>query len=235
MQRGDEQARAAQWLFASAFQGVLSTHSLEHSGYPFGSVVPFALDHGGAPVMLLSHLAQHTRNIDANPCCGLTLLEPGTGDVQQRGRLSAPGDVQQVETTPQIARYFDYFPHSRAYYDQLGFRFYRFQPVRLHWNGGFATARWFAASRILRANPFDRDTEQRLLAHLNAGHADAMRHYLPATGASDAHGAAVMVGIDGTGVDLRQGDRLHRVALPRAIATPDEARAVLIEMAGSAG
>lgn len=53
--------------------GVLSTHSQAHPGYPFGSVVPYCLDNVGFPLLLLSHLAQHTRNLMAEPRCALTL------------------------------------------------------------------------------------------------------------------------------------------------------------------
>lgn len=63
----------AQSLWAGRFQGVLSTHSQAHPGYPFGSVVPYCLDNVGFPLLLLSHLAQHTRNLMAEPRCALTL------------------------------------------------------------------------------------------------------------------------------------------------------------------
>ena len=232
MQTGDEQAERAWQLLAGAFHGVLSTHSHEHEGYPFGSVVPYVLDANGLPLMLLSHLSQHTRNLDADPRCGLTVMEPGDGDVQQRGRLSAIGEVLPVAPATDAGHYFDYFPHSRPYYDQLGFRFYRFTPRRFHWNGGFATARWFASDRLIRANPLPCDVRARIVGHMNQDHSDALSQYLNRTDIpSDA--AVAMVGIDATGMDLRVADTLHRVALLRPIASADEAREVLVEMAAT--
>jgi putative heme iron utilization protein len=230
MQNSNLQAYLARQLLAGAFQGVLSTHSLEHAGYPFGSVVPYVLDQNGLPLLLLSHLSQHTKNVDADPRCGLTLLDHGTGDVQERSRLSALGDLAMLAQTPDAGRYFAYFPQSETYFRQLGFRFYRFEPKRFHWNGGFATARWFSVDRIVRANPLNREVQARIVAHMNQDHADALRHYLadrePPAPAADA----VMVGIDAEGIDLRVHDRLHRIPLTREIRSADEAREVLVEM-----
>ena len=211
--------------------GVLSTHSLEHEGYPFGSVVPYVLDREGKPLMLLSHLSQHTKNLEADGRCGLTVMESGRGDVQTRSRLSIVGDVVGINPTPGMERYFDYFPQTQTYYEQLGFRFYRFEPARFHWNGGFATARWFAASRIIRANPLDPEVESRILAHMNQDHGDSLRHYLGHPGGQAPDSPVVMVGMDAEGIDLRVADELYRVPLPREIGTAEQARAVLIEMA----
>lgn len=230
MSTGDEHALSARNLFAGAFYGVLSTHSVEHSGYPFGSVVPYVPDRDGNPLMLLSHLSQHTRNLDADGRCSLTVVEPGEGDVQTRARLSALGDVSTADSTEDTQRYFEYLPHTRVYHEQLGFRFYRFRPRRFHWNGGFATARWFDASRILRTNPFDHQTEQQILAQLNRSDAEAFRQTL--AGKIDPDSDLVAVGIDAEGLDLRMDDRLRRISLSREVGTAAEAQTVLAAMAG---
>lgn len=230
MNAGEEQARSARHLFAGTFYGVLSTHSLEHPGYPFGSVVPYVPDRDGNPLMLLSHLSQHTHNLDADGRCSLTVMEAGEGDVQTRARLSALGDVSAADPAAEMQRYFAYLPQTRVYYEQLGFRFYRFRPRRFHWNGGFATARWFDASRILHTNPFDPETEQQILAQLNRTGAEAFLRTLademnPDTGLT-------AVGIDGEGVDVRAGDRLRRIGLSREVGTLAEAQTVLAGMVG---
>jgi putative heme iron utilization protein len=231
-QNDDQPSRAARQLLSSALHGVLSTHSLEHPGYPFGSVGPYALDQQGLPVFLLSHLSQHTRNLGQDPRCGLTLLEPGPGDVQQRGRLSAVGDVEAADPSTVAARFLRYYPQARMYFEELGFRFYRFRPLRFHWNGGFATARWFGANRILRANPFSADQEAAIVAHMNRDHPAALRRYLDGSGAGPLSDDAVsLVGIDAEGMDLRQGDRLYRVVLAQEIHDPGQARTVLSAMA----
>ena len=235
MQHREEQTQSVRWLLASRCQGVISTHSLEHPGYPFGSVVPYVLNNSGMPLMLLSHLSQHTKNLEANAQCGLTVAETGTGDIQQLGRLSAIGDVDKVDGAQDAERYFRYFPQSRMYHDELGFKFSRVVPRRFHWNGGFATASWFGTDRIVRANPLTADEEAGIVAHMNGDHADAVLHYWRRAGNENASEAAVlMVGIDAEGMDLRRDDRLYRIPLSRTIDSTGAARTVLVDMAQSA-
>lgn len=231
MQSGDEQAQAAHQLLAGTYRAVLSTHSLDLEGYPFGSVVPYACGRDGLPLLLLSHLSQHTKNLVADARCGFTVVEHGDGDVQQLARLSGLGRVVPCEENGDAGRYFAYFPQSRMYFEELNFHFFRFVPERFHWNGGFATARWFSPDRIVRTNPFDAATEQRICSHMNEDHADALRGYLGARLAADAE-AVVMCGIDSEGMDLRSGDRLFRVPFERSIADAKDAREILVEMAG---
>jgi len=231
MNSGDDQADVARQVLAGTFHGVLSTHSLEQTGYPFGSVVPYVLDQDGLPLLLLSHLAQHTKNLDADGRCGLTVVEAGARDVQERGRLSAVGDVRPSGSDADSERYFRYFPHARMYFEQLGFRFYRFTPLRFHWNGGFATARWLGIDRIVRANPLSRESQEQILAHMNQNHADALRQYLMATDGINETDGVSMLGIDAEGIDLRAMDKLRRIPLTRTIGSDAEARQVLVEMA----
>ena len=230
MQTTDDPAYSARQLWAGAFRAVLSTHSLDEQGYPFGSVVPYVLDGTGSPLLLLSHLSQHTRNIDADSRCGFLVAEAGEGDIQQLARLSALGDTRAVDAGDAAQRYFACFPQTRDYFEQLGFRFYRFEATRFHWNGGFATARWFGRDRILRDNPFAPLIQERIVNHMNQDHADTLRHYLEQRSGIAPDADVVLVGIDAEGIDLRHGDQLQRLALPRRIATADEARAVLVEM-----
>ncbi|MEA1053026.1 DUF2470 domain-containing protein [Lamprobacter modestohalophilus] len=231
----DQQAAAARQVLAGSFHGVLSTHSLELAGYPFGSVVPYVLDQEGLPLLLLSPLSQHTKNLEADSRCGLTVVEEGEGDVQQRGRLSAVGKVTPCGADADGERYFCAFPHSRLYVEQLDFRFYRFTPLRFHWNGGFATARWFGNDRILRANPLSPEAQRRIIAHMNQDHRDTLRGYLRTIDATAGEEEVAMIGIDAEGIDVRVADRLRRIPLLRPIGSPVEAREVLVEMATQPG
>lgn len=231
----DDPAYRARQLWAGGFQATLSTHSVDQAGFPFGSVVPYVLGRDGYPMLLLSHLSQHTRNVEADNRCGLLVSERGDGDVQALGRLSAMGRMRRLESDDDIDRYFACFPHTRPYLDELGFRFYRFVPVKLHWNGGFATARWLGRDRILRDNPFPAHVEARIVEHMNRDHQDALRHYLglPAD-PTDAEPVA-MVGIDAEGICLRHRDRLHRVASPGPMRSAATARETLAAMAAGTG
>ncbi len=223
----------ARRLYAGRFEGVLSTHSLEHPGYPLGSLVPYSLDRQGRPLILISHLAQHTRNLAMDPRCALTLVEPGEADPQQRMRLSLIAEAHRIkDRVDELAeRHFRYFPAARPYFEELNFSFYRLEPVHAHLVGGFGAARWLGSDRLLSANPFDAATERAIVEHMNLEHRDALARYLRAIGLSEPPQPLSLAGIDGTGIDIRAAERLLRVPLPRKITTPADAREELVAMA----
>ena len=80
---------ARQFLHRSR-KGVLSTHSARFAGYPFGSIAPFVVDHSGCPVILISTLAEHTKNILQNPHVSLIVLDDAD-DMQANARLTVLG------------------------------------------------------------------------------------------------------------------------------------------------
>jgi heme iron utilization protein len=91
-----EKAVAARRLLNHQSVGVLSTQSLDVEGYPFGSIAPYALDYSGQPLLLISEIAQHTRNIKQNNKVSLTVFERYADDPQAGGRLTWIGDAVLV-------------------------------------------------------------------------------------------------------------------------------------------
>lgn len=234
MTRADDDqdpGRQARALLAGRFEAVLSTLAVDPPDQPFGSAVPYCLDPEGRPLLLLSHLAQHTNHLMAHPRCSLTVVASGGGDLQQRARLTCLGRALPVEPE-QGRRYLNHFPQGRFYLDELNFRCYRVEPERFHWNGGFATARWLGTDRVLRTNPFDAEQEQAILDHMNSDHADALVGYLRRAGvAVDDDDSPGMVGMDGEGITLRLGDDLHRITLRAEVSDMAGARAALVALA----
>lgn len=227
----------AQRFYASRFQAVLASHSVEFEGYPFGSTIPYCLDRTGWPLILLSHLAQHTRNLDTNPKCALTIVEAGDCDIQKLMRLTLIGEAEELdhEDKDLPERYFRYFPDKREFYQEYNFRFYHIRPERFYLVGGFGAARWLGSDRLLRGNPFSAGQENSLLKHANGDMADGLQQLLKREHPAGFNPAtpALLVGMDGQGLDLRQGESLFRITLPRTVATPKEAREALEGMVGS--
>lgn len=220
----DERFEEVRQLWAGRFQAVISTHSLAEPGYPFASVVPYCLDREGRPLLLLSHLAQHTKNLTADPRCGLSVAQPTEGDVQQTLRLSCPADAELVDANDRAshARWFRYFPSSRPYFEQLNFRLYRLKPRRFHVNGGFAAARWLGNERVLRESPLDDVAEVQLLLAL-----EDLRGLL--TGLAGHPGQPPrLAGVDPWGLDLAHGPRLHRIALRGPLTTVESLRSAAL-------
>ena len=203
-------------LWTGRFQGVLSTHSQAHPGYPFGSLVPYCLDPSGRPLFQFSHLAQHTRNLLADPRCAFTVTEATLEDVQQILRLTCLGECRPAtagldETTE---RYFRYYPDSRPYLEQLNFRLFRLEPQQLHLNGGFATARWAGAERLLRPPFVSGESEIPLLKRIAPRMETLGRRLLRRHPDASAAVPVTVVGADASGIDVRQEGRLVRVVLP---------------------
>lgn len=222
--------RAARRVLLETWYGVLSTHSAALPGYPFGSVVPYALDAEGRPVILIANIAQHYRNVTADPRVSLIVLAPGE-DVQAAGRLTLLADAEAVplaeEDTAQ--RYYEYFPDARDYHLTHGFHFFRLRPVRARFIGGFGSIHWLAPETVLRPNPFPWALQRSMIEHMNSDHTDAMRAWCALAGlATGPDREPVLAGVDAEGCHLRLGSRVLRVEFARPA---EDAAAVRREMA----
>jgi putative heme iron utilization protein len=200
-------------LWTESFSGLLSTHSLKFPGYPFGSLLPICRDPKGNPLLLISDLAQHTRNLDNNPLCSLTFNEPGDGDVQQLARLTCLASAEAVTSASASERFFRYFPSSRRYHKELNFNFYRLTIQHYYFIGGFGAARWFDGSRIQPPCPYSTADESEILYQMNAHDHHLLQRYLEKQGAAQEFAKPEAVGADPQGVDIRDGQILKRLQL----------------------
>ena len=109
-----DKALTARRLLHHQSVGVLSTHSVDVEGYPFGSIAPFILNYDGEPTMLISDIAQHTRNIKHNNKVSLTVFDQCTDDPQASSRLTWIGDAELINPsdTEIRHRYLHYFPSA---------------------------------------------------------------------------------------------------------------------------
>ena len=197
-------------LWSEAFHGLLSTHSVKYEGYPFGSLLPICRDAQGLPLLLISHLAQHTRNIDKDPRCSLTLVRQNHADVLQWTRLTCIGDAEPITSNSALERYCRYFPDGRHYHKELNFNLYRLQPSHCYLIAGFGSARWFDVSRVLSSPRFHTAAELEILYQLNARDHDLLDRVLTHHGKQPLQRAHA-VGADPRGLDIRQGDHLIRL------------------------
>lgn len=222
----------ARELLLKEYRGVLSTHSKAMPGFPFGSVVSYCLDAQGCPLILISRIAQHTHNLQQDGKCSLLVGERGAEDVQAVGRLTLLAEAKKLAEPAQIdaaaARYYRYFPESRDYHQVHDFDFWRLQPVRWRYIGGFGAIHWL--EQVDLANPFAGESEQGMLEHMNADHAAAIAHYVELAGLP-AHEPAQLVGIDSEGFHLRIGKSLYWLAFPTSCNSPGAVRQALVQLA----
>ncbi len=174
-------------LLHSVPEAALATHSTTLDGFPFASAVPFVTDAHHRPIMLISGLAEHSRNLQANPRASLMIAKTlGEGEM---ARVSLMGEVHPIEADPLlVARYLRYHPHAERFLQLGDFRFHRFEPVRVLTVGGFAKANWLEGGRLIEAPVIALNDESELLARYeNAGHRDCQLR------GSDAFGADALL------------------------------------------
>lgn len=197
------QRTASEFLRAGRY-GVLATHSRSLPGYPFGSITPYVLGAVGEPVIYISTLAEHTRNINTDPRVSLTVFDPAdAADPQAGARLTwiAEAHALSADAAGAVAeRYYRFFPAARAYAGTHDFSFYALRPVRLRYIGGFGKIGWIEPYEIDLSNPLA-DAEAGIVEHMNRDHADALRAYCRHFFGRDAQ-QATLVGADADGVDL---------------------------------
>ncbi len=225
------QRTASEFLRAGRY-GVLATQSRSLPGYPFGSITPYVLSAVGEPVIYISTLAEHTKNIGADGRVSLTVFDPAdAADPQAGARLTWLGDAYALAADAAAAiaaRYYRFFPAAAAYAGTHNFSFYALRPLRLRYIGGFGKIGWIEPQEIDLTNPLA-DAEAGIVAHMNDDHADAVRAYCRHFFGRDPQQAS-LVGADADGVDLLADGAVLR--LPFAARAPDSTalRQQLIEL-----
>jgi heme iron utilization protein len=207
--------------------------TLTEAGAPFATLTAIATDHDGTPILLLSRLAQHTRNLERDGRCSLLLAQGGRGDPMAHPRLTLVARAARAESPTARARFLSRNAKAQLYADFPDFSFWRAEIEAVHLNGGFARAADFGPARLLTdTNGAEAliAAEADILGHMNTDHADALALYAEKlAGAKPGQWRAS--GIDPEGLDLVCGDATARVAFPKAIKTPGESREMLVELA----
>jgi putative heme iron utilization protein len=218
--------------------GTLSTMSRKHPGFPFGSLMPFALELSGRPIFLISNMAMHTQNLKSDPRCSLFVGQGGSdGDLLGAARATLIGHAEPVPEQDAASvreQYLARHENSRYWVDFTDFSFFRLQPIDLYYVGGFGVMGWVDAGDYEHAAPDPlAETAPGILAHMNTDHVDSM--ILLARSYAEMEAAeASMTSVDRLGFSLRlktdEGIKGTRINFLRSVATAREAREVLIEM-----
>ncbi|CUA99381.1 HugZ family pyridoxamine 5'-phosphate oxidase [Thiomonas bhubaneswarensis] len=222
-------------LFVRQHQnGVLSTLSKRLGGFPFGSVSPYVLDHEGHPVILISTLAEHTKNIDADPRVSL-IVHPCAEDMQAAGRVTLVARAERLpDKTAFGARYLRYLPQAADYFAMHDFHFYRLRVEDVRYIGGFGKIHWIRPERYAPpAAPALAEAEDGILEHMNADHAHNLREYCRHVHGVDVLDAS-MVGIDCDGFDVRADGHVLRFDFATPVLDAEAARAALVDLARQA-
>ncbi len=225
----------AKLLLREARTGALAT-LMAQTGDPYCSLVNIATAADGSPLLLISQLAIHTRNIQSDPRISLMLDERKPGDPLEGARVMLMGSAAPDDSADARRRFLARQPDAGMYADFKDFGFYRVGVTGAHLVAGFG--------RILDLTPGDVLTdvsgadellaaEAGAVAHMNEDHADTLRLYATRLrGAPD--GDWRCVGCDPEGLDLQQGRTGLRLSFPEPVRSAGELRRVLKALADRA-
>lgn len=140
----------AQFIHAQHY-GVLSTHSQSESGYPFGSITPYIINATGDIAIFISHLAEHTHNIQADPKVSLTIFDPADANNPTAGaRITCLAIAEQAQDElPLRAGYLAQFPDAEITLNLPGFHFYLLKLTKVRLVAGFGEIKWLTPEQLI--------------------------------------------------------------------------------------
>lgn len=231
-------SRLARSLLRRSRQGALAT-LMTGSGDPYCSLVNVASFADGSPILLISRLAIHTKNILDDSRVSLMLDERAAGDPLEGARIMLAGKAEEARGDAVAVlrrRYLNVHPSAEAFVDFKDFSFFRIRPAGLHLVAGFG--------RIIDLKPgqFMTDisdaaalleAEQGAVEHMNADHREAMNLY--ATKLLGAEAADWRcTGCDPDGIDMQAGPNALRLDFPERVTSAAELRKMLVRLAAEA-
>lgn len=228
----------AKSLLRRSRQGALATLMVD-SGDPYCSLVNVASSADGSPILLISRLAVHTKNVLADPRVSLMLDERAPGDPLEGARIMLLGLAEQVGAEQRDTlrkRYLNAHPSAENYADFADFSFFLIRPSGLHLVAGFG--------RIVDLKPAQfltdlsdaaglLEAEQGAVDHMNADHREALGLYATRLlGAEEADWRCT--GCDPEGLDLTADGKALRLDFPERVTSPGELGKMLVRLAEEA-
>lgn len=235
---GPSHAERARTLLHLCREGMLSTHSLKCPGFPFGSLMPFALDAKGYPLFLISRMAMHTQNLVADPRASLFVAQDSRdGDSLGASRVTLVGNAMPVPDELLAGNreaYLNRHPNARYWVDFKDFDFYQLDAVDVYFVGGFGVMGWVDAPDLTKAAPDPlADSAVGIIGHMNADHTEALLVLARAIKGIQAE-EAEMTAVDRLGFHMRlktaEGMRSVRVGFSKEVRSSEACRAALMAM-----
>lgn len=231
-------AEHARTILAGDTVGTLAT--LTEDGSPWASIVQYSVLGDGTPVLILSTLALHGRNVKADPRASLAVAGPVPEghDPGDSGRVTIAGRVEEPtgeELEAAKASYFAATPAAELYTQFGDFTIYVLRPEKIRWVGGFGRMASTSPSEFGEAeiDPTAASADY-AVRHMNEDHADALlKMALAFTGYTDATAARALradrYGMD-LGIDTPRGKGNSRVEFAEPVSTPDGLRTAVVEL-----
>lgn len=219
-------------LMRGQTRAALGTAQRDSDGAPYVSLAMVALDHDATPLLLLSDLADHTKNLRLDPRVSLLLDGTAGLDVPLTGERATLIGKAAISAEPRHkARYLARHPDAELYLGFKDFDLWAVSIERAHLVAGFGRIHWIAGSEILLtdAPAALASAEPEILAHMNQDHADAVQLYATRLLGRTGEGWT-LTGLDPEGADLRRGGETARLGFDKPVADADGARVELVRL-----
>ena len=226
---------SAKKLLREGRSGALAT-LMAGTGDPYCSLVNVATAIDGSPLLLLSKLALHTKNILADARVSLMLDERKPGDPLEGARVMLMGTIAVTSDPAARAAYLRRQPEAEMFLGFADFAFYQIALTRAHLVAGFGRIVDLTPGDVLTDVSDARalvEAETGAIAHMNADHAEACRLYATKL-LGGPNGDWRCVGIDPEGLELQDGRMALRLNFPQRVTAPGPLRAVLKQLAEQA-
>ncbi|MEJ1959314.1 MAG: pyridoxamine 5'-phosphate oxidase family protein [Nitrosomonadales bacterium] len=222
--------REARQILRSHRYGVLCTLSKKFDGHPFGSITPYLVDHDGSLLILISSLAEHTKNIPHDPRVSLIAHNQDDPHIQTQGRATVVGRALiAADKDTSGERYLRYFPESQTYFAMHDFSFYRIHPLAIRYIGGFGKIQWVNAADYTVAPCPLIEQESDFREQINLEYQNALRRTCQQVyGFESQH--IQMIGVDTDGFDLRVDGRVLRFEFAETVTNAGSARQALAQL-----
>lgn len=229
--------KLAKSLLRQSRQGALAT-LMPGSGDPYCSLVNLASHPDGSPILLISRLAVHTRNILADSRVSLMLDERAAGDPLEGARIMLSGRAEQAEDERDLLqrRYLNAHPTAEAFVSFKDFAFFRIRPAGTHLVAGFGRIVDLKPEQFLTDLAGAEDllaAEEGAVEHMNADHRAAMGLYATRLLGAPA-GDWRCTGCDPEGIDMQDGQTTLRLDFPERVADGTALRKMLVRLVGEA-
>jgi putative heme iron utilization protein len=198
--------------------GTLATHSREPRGFPYPTALPFAPTASHVPMVLISHLAEHTRNLQLDSRAGFLITHCAADAILEGQRLTMLGSFSPApsESVDELSRrYLRYHPDAARYLELGDFTFWVMSLERMRYISGFGAMGWLDALALDPLEPLSEPDELRLMA-LFSDSIDRTR-------------GLELIGIDKYGCDLRSSGVRNRFTFDKPKQTQAELNAALID------
>jgi heme iron utilization protein len=231
-ERADPPAATARRLVRALDRAALAT---SQDGWPYASLVLAAVDHDSSPLLLLSDLAEHSKNLRRDSRASLMFDGTvGRDDPLTGPRVTVLGEAKPIADPRLMARFTARHPAAAAYAGFADFHLYRLDVIRAQLVAGFGRIHTIAADALLSpATTALADAESGILQHMNEDHRQAIDLYATRIAGASGDGWR-MTGIDPDGIDLRRGGAVLRLDFPAPVGDAEGARAALVRFAHEA-